>query len=179
MSHMNGKPAKTPTRQTSKRPTPQWQDRAFPVTSCACRECQAACLNSPGWFTPAEIGRLAKHLGLSVEDAFRKHLAVGVTLMPDRSLRHGVMPHKLRDGKKPGSVWTLEELAQPGRCVFYDRGKCTIYPVRPSECARMMHDRPQEAVKLRRQIVKQWTAAALKPFAILVKRRLHGSPPRG
>jgi len=150
----------------------------FPVTNCDCPACRAACLNSPGWFTPDQLGPLAGHLGLSVEETFVRYLAVGVTELDDGSLRHGVMPHKLRDGKKPGSVWTLPELAQPGRCIFFDRGRCGIYPVRPYECARMLHDRHREAVRLRRRILTRWTAAALQPFAQLTGRRLFSAPPR-
>lgn len=127
---------------------------------------------------PHQIPRLARHLDMGVDELFRKRLAVGVTQMPDRTLRHGIMPHKLRDGKKPGGLWTLAELAQPGRCIFYDRGKCTIYAERPYECARMMHDRAAEAVKLRRLILARWTQAALKPFALLVGKRLRGSGAR-
>lgn len=151
----------------------------FPVTSCECADCRAACLNSPGWFAPEQIGPLADHLGLTVVELFRRRLAVGVTAMPDGSRVHGVMPHKLRDGKKPGSVWRLSELAQPGRCIFYDRGRCTIYRYRPDECARMMHDRPGEAVRLRHRIVLRWTAAALRPFADLVGRGLQTAQPVG
>jgi Fe-S-cluster containining protein len=134
----------------------------LPVTSCDCAACRAACLQSPGWFTPSQLEPLARFLKMPLEDVFRKYLAVGVTHMPDGKLRRGVMPHKLRDGKKPGSLWTLQELATPGRCVFFDRGRCTIYPVRPHECARMMHDRAGHAVRLRHGIVARWTAEALK-----------------
>jgi Fe-S-cluster containining protein len=156
-------------------PTPK--KPVFKVSSCECADCRAACLNSPGWFQPAEVPRLAKHLGLTVEETFRRYLAVGVTHTTDGSPRHGVMPHKLRDHKKPGGVWTLPELADPGRCIFFDHGKCTIYGVRPYECARMIHGRENEAVKLRRTIVKNWTAEALAPFAKLTKTRLTGAPP--
>ncbi|HOX25499.1 MAG TPA: YkgJ family cysteine cluster protein [Candidatus Krumholzibacteria bacterium] len=150
----------------------------FPVTSCDCAACRAACLNSPGWFTPDQIEPLARHLDLGVEETFARYLAVGVTKLADGSLHHGIMPHKLRDGKKPGSVWTLPELAQPGRCVFFDRGRCRIYPVRPYECARMLHDRHREAIRLRRRILTHWTAAALKPFAQLAGHRLFSGPAR-
>ncbi len=148
----------------------------FPVTSCDCPECRAACLNSPGWFMPNQIAPLADHVGLSVEDLFRKKLAVGLTQMPDGRQVHGVMPHKLRDGKKPGTVWTLRELAEPGRCVFFDRGRCTIYKYRPFECARMMHDRPRAAVALRHRIVPRWTKDALSEFAAWVGQKLKGTP---
>jgi|GEM_PF-3045920 len=156
--------------------TPRSDRGGPPVSSCDCRQCRAACLNSPGWFTPDQIQPLARHLGLTLEETFAKYLAIGVTAMPDGNLRHGVMPHKLRDGKKPGSVWTLPELAQPGRCVFFDRGRCTIYPVRPDECARMLHTRLDTSVKLRHGIVARWTAAALKPFAKLTGKKLLGTP---
>jgi Fe-S-cluster containining protein len=165
-----GKPRRIDRRETG-RP-------AFPVTSCDCTDCRAACLNSPGWFTPDQIAPLARHLGLTVAATFAKHLAVGVTLMPDGTRRFGVMPHKLQDGKKPGSLWTLDELARPGRCIFFDRGRCSIYPARPYECARMMHDRPRDAVRLRHTIVPRWTAAALAPFAELVGRKLPAPPRR-
>ncbi len=147
----------------------------FPVTSCDCAACRAACINSPGWFMPNQIAPLADHLGLSVEDLFRKKLAVGVTQMPDGKQVHGIMPHKLRDGKKPGSVWTLIELAEAGRCVFFDRGRCTIYKYRPFECARMMHNRPKDSVKLRHRIVPRWTSVALRVFGELVGRKLMGA----
>jgi Fe-S-cluster containining protein len=124
---------------------------------------------------PNQIAPLANHLGMSVAELFGRKLAVGVTQLPDGSRVHGVMPHKLRDGKKPGSVWSLTELADPGRCIFYDRGRCTIYAYRPFECARMMHDRPGEAFKLRRRIVPRWTQAALQEFAALVGRQLTGA----
>ena len=147
------------------------------VTSCDCADCRAACLNSPGWFMPHQIAPLAAHLGLSVTELFKRKLAVGVTQMPDGNQVHGVMPHKLRDGKKPGSVWTLRELADPGRCVFFDRGRCTIYKYRPYECARMIHDRPQAAVALRHRIVPRWTKAALREFSEFVGRKLSGAKP--
>ncbi|MGD9546382.1 MAG: YkgJ family cysteine cluster protein [Candidatus Krumholzibacteriia bacterium] len=151
----------------------------FSISSCNCPDCRAACLNSPGWFMPREIDKLAKHLDLDVPTLFRKYLAVGVTHMPDGALRHGVMPHKLRDGKKPGTLWTLNELAQPGRCIFFDRGRCTIYEARPYECARMIHDRQKESVKLRHHIVAAWTQAALRPFAELTGKKLSGGVPGG
>jgi Fe-S-cluster containining protein len=148
------------------------------TSSCTCKDCRAACTNSPGWFLPEQVARLAEHLELSPAETFRRHLAVGVTSMPDGSLRHGVMPHKLRDRKKPGSVWTLDELAVPGRCVFFDRGRCTIHPLRPHECACMTHGPEHDAVKLRHEIVARWDDKALDPYRKLTGMRLFGSTRR-
>ena len=121
---------------------------------------------------PEQIEPLAEHLGVTVEKLFRRKLAVGVTAMPGGKRVHGIMPHKLRDGKKAGTVWSLDELADPGRCVFFDRGKCGIYKFRPFECARMMHDRPDEAVKLRHRIVPRWTETTLQAFGGFVGVKL-------
>jgi Fe-S-cluster containining protein len=144
-------------------PAPARED--FSIASCDCEDCRAACLNAPGWFTPVQIPRLARHLGLSVEETFRRHLAIGVTRLDDGSERLGVLPHKLRDGKKPGSRWTLAEIATPGRCVFYDRGRCAIYPVRPDECARMMHDRGDRTRRIRRRMARRH-AKVKGPFTL-------------
>ena len=85
--------------------------------------------------------------------------------MPGGESRLGVMPHKLRDFKKPGHIWTLAELADPGRCVFYDRGRCTIYAQRPYECARMQHAHTDaQTCQLRYFIVEQWGPRQLAPY---------------
>jgi Fe-S-cluster containining protein len=172
-----GKPS--PTGKAAPAPKTAWSKSAakarnpeiedFSITSCECDHCRAACLNAPGWFMPDQIPKLARHLKLTVEETFRKYLAIGVTQLADGTQKSGVMPHKLRDGKKPGARWSLGEIAEPGRCVFYDRGRCSIYAVRPYECARMMHDRGDGAVRLRRQIVPRWTDAALAPFLALTR----------
>ena len=144
----------------------------WPVTSCGCDDCKDACLNSPGWFLPEELDRLADYLNLTLEALFQKHLAVSTAEMPDGSKRHGVMPHKLRDHKKPGQLWTLGEVAAPGRCVFFDHGKCTIYPVRPFECARVFHSHRKELRILRVQVVERWTREALRLYEDWVGHRL-------
>jgi Fe-S-cluster containining protein len=145
--------------------------RTYPVVNCDCGDCRAACLTSPGWFMPEEVPRLARRLGLTVAETFLGMLGLGVTTMPGGGLRRGVMPHKLRDHKRPGGLWSLQELAPPGRCIFYDRGQCAIYDDRPYECARMIHDRKHDAVGLRHQVVRAWNDAALAPYLGLAHRR--------
>ncbi|MBU0742955.1 hypothetical protein KJ554_11460 [bacterium] len=153
------------------KPRRRRQYRIYTVVSCDCADCRAACTNSPGWFLPGEVPPLARKLGLSVAETFLGMLGLGVTAMPGGGLRRGVMPHKLRDHKKPGGLWSLQELAQPGRCIFYDRGKCAIYDVRPYECARMIHGDGHDAVDLRRQVVRAWDDAALAPYLHLARKR--------
>jgi Fe-S-cluster containining protein len=149
------------------RPRPSWQTTdplRWPATSCSCTRCQKACTSSPGWFRPQEIARLARHLELDVETTFRRFLAIGTVRVPDGRDLHGIMPHKLLDRKKPGSKWKLAEMARDGRCIFYDRGQCTIHAVRPFECARATHGGMDRAVKLRHAIVAEWTMEKLAPL---------------
>jgi Fe-S-cluster containining protein len=138
---------------------------SWPASSCDCSDCRQACLNSPGWFLPGQLAALAAALGRSREEIFRTSLALGTTLMPDGKSQLGVMPHKLRDFKKPGQIWKLTELAEPGRCIFYERGKCAIYSVRPYECSRMQHtDTDLQTHELRYFIVNQWDRNELAPY---------------
>jgi Fe-S-cluster containining protein len=143
--------------------------RRWPTSQCSCDLCRQACLNSPGWFLPEEIAPLARHLKLSVAELFRRHLAVSETVTPEGTRRGGVMPHKLRDGKAPGGRWTLAELVRPGRCTFYDRGRCTIHPRRPFECSRMHHEHSAAKIaRLRADVAARWTVERLAPFLKLV-----------
>ncbi|MFH1566493.1 MAG: hypothetical protein ABIL09_00725, partial [Gemmatimonadota bacterium] len=89
--------------------------RRWPETGCGCRDCQLACLNSPGWFLPEEVPRLAAFLSLDLPALFRRYLGLTVSVTDAGERRQGVMPHKLRDGKKPGGLWTLRELVDEGR----------------------------------------------------------------
>lgn len=147
------------------------QQPLFTVSSCGCADCRAACTNSPGWFMPDQVPRLAVALGRPLAELFRTQLAVGTTKMADGKVLRGVMPHKLRDFKRPGGIWTLEEIARPGRCVFFDRGRCTIYEHRPYECARMIHGAGHDAVALRRRVASAWTASDLAPYLELAAAR--------
>lgn len=168
MSKGSGKgPAKRSSRSPRRR---QPLAQRWAETGCDCELCRHACLNSPGWFLPREIPRLAAHLGLELPELFRKYLGLSVTATPGGGTRQGVMPHKLRDGKKPGGVWALAELAEPGRCVFYDHGRCAIYPVRPFECARMHHEHSAaKTARLRADVAATWSPRQLAPFQELAR----------
>jgi Fe-S-cluster containining protein len=145
------------------------------ASSCDCPDCRQACLNSPGWFMPEQLAALAATLGRPREEVFKTSLALGTTLMPDGKRCLGVMPHKLRDFKKPGQIWKLSELADPGRCIFYARGKCTIYAVRPYECSRMLHiHSDRQSRQLRYFIVRHWNRRELAPYLAWSRERSDG-----
>jgi Fe-S-cluster containining protein len=78
-----------------------------------CTQCGDCCTGAPGfvWVNAAEIAAIADFRGESVEE---------VTGLYTRLAHRG---RTLRE--KPG-----------GDCVFFERGAgCTVYPVRPRQCA--------------------------------------------
>ena len=151
----------------------------WPASTCDCPDCRQACQNSPGWFLPGQIEPLARVLGRSPQELFRACLALGTTQMPTGKRMLGVMPHKLRDFKKPGQIWALNELADPGRCIFYEHGKCAIYDVRPYECSRMHHSHTaRQTHELRHFIVRQWNREALAPYLAWARGRPSGKASR-
>ncbi len=77
-----------------------------------CTRCGACCTGAPGyvWVDPAEIARLADHLGLPFETFTRRYV------------------------RQVGERLSL--LEQPnGDCIFWNRDAgCTVYPARPEQC---------------------------------------------
>ena len=75
-----------------------------------CARCGACCGGEPGyvWVTAAEIEKMARHLGLSVDAFGKQHL------------------------RRVGRRFSLREKPN-GDCCLLD-GKCTVYPVRPRQC---------------------------------------------
>jgi len=94
-------------------------------TVCACVECVNNCRHIPGYLIPADVGRIARHLGFTnlVEFAFRYLLASpGATVM------------------QAGHVFQIPTLVprrkQDGSCVFLDeQNRCRIHEVSPYGCA--------------------------------------------
>lgn len=76
-----------------------------------CQRCGKCCRGEPGyiWVSVEEIKKIAKYLGISLDEFGRKYL------------------------KKVDSRYSLVEFAN-GDCVMYNDG-CKIYPVRPCQCA--------------------------------------------
>lgn len=77
-----------------------------------CTGCGKCCTGFPGfvWVNEAEIHAMANFLKLTNDDFSKKYL-------------------RLIDGKL-----SLKEILPNYDCVFLDNNKCTIYPVRPTQC---------------------------------------------
>jgi hypothetical protein len=96
--------------------------------SGTCGICRAGCDRKPGWFLPGEAEKTAAHLGMSLPDLFREHLAVDwwaadpSVFLLSPAVRGNQAGHEF-----PGDP--------AGSCVFYEGGRCRIHPVKPHECA--------------------------------------------
>lgn len=118
--------------------------------SCTCEECKAACQYKPGWFLPGEAEKVAKYLGMSLEKLFKTRLAVDWWEgNPDIF----VLSPKII-GEKAGTEFP----ANPeGTCTFFKNGLCTIHPVKPFECHKMIHGEKDEIISKRhKEIAEAW-----------------------
>lgn len=97
----------------------------FERTVCACRLCSINCEHMPGALAPADVERIAHHLGC--DDA--EHFARECLLVSDGAKVVG------EDGTTV-SLPTLVPAAQAnGHCRFLSAGRCTIHAVSPFGCA--------------------------------------------
>lgn len=78
-----------------------------------CTQCGDCCTGAPGyvWVNQEEIGQLASHLGLSIDEFEQKYV------------------------RQVGIRKSLVEYSN-GDCVFFDgqKRKCTVYEARPRQC---------------------------------------------
>lgn len=111
------------------------------MDSCTCEACVSACKHDPGRFLPGEVARLAEHLGLAVEEVYHRYLIVKKLVHRGREVWVPA-PAKRKAQRwvtKPGHRARDWHEAEKGTCVFLDeRERCSIYPVRPYECAAYM-----------------------------------------
>jgi hypothetical protein len=104
-------------RAESKGPQDPWYADGLAFT---CTQCGNCCTGDPGyvWISEAEIGRLAEHLKMGVEEVVKRYC------------------------RRAGGGFSLKERKNhrgEHDCVFLkedDRGRrtCTVYPVRPLQC---------------------------------------------
>ena len=99
------------------------------MSSCACRLCRACCKHLPGALTRlADLDRFEAATRRPGEDelqwAERTLVASAGALLRDRSAQRNI------------EVPTLAMRAvKGGACMYFRRGRCAIYPARPSGCS--------------------------------------------
>jgi len=98
-----------------------------PKNPCTCKKCQAAC-ERPGWFIPGEVEKVAKYLKISVKKLFKTKLAVDWWVGEEDIF---VLSPALK-GEEAGGMFPYNPV---GECIFFNKGRCGIHPVKPYECA--------------------------------------------
>lgn len=125
----------------------------LPDIHCNCTKCQKSCMNKPGWFLPWQVKDLLKHFGVKNirEMLGENQLAIDwwngwceddiLILAPNIKSNMNIQYPKSPSGK----------------CVFFEHGKCTIYEIRPFECADgLCMDSEDKCQKRHEYIAKQW-----------------------
>lgn len=98
--------------------------------SGTCETCRFACTHKPGWFLPGEAEKAAELLGLTLEEFFRRYLAVDWWASIDTDSDIFLLSPAV-----VGAPTGEEFPANPkGTCVFYRDGLCTIHAAKPHEC---------------------------------------------
>jgi hypothetical protein len=115
---------------------------------CQCERCKKACLYCPGWFLPGEAEIAAEYLGLSLQEFFKKYLAVN--WWEDTSDIFVLAPALV--GEETGAEYPADPR---GQCVFFIDGLCAIHPVKPFECAQLVCDDPNIADR-HEGVAKAW-----------------------
>ena len=138
----------------------------FTRTKCACPDCTINCKFIPGYLVPADVERIARHLGYTNlgEFAFDNLLASpGATVMSAEG-RVFQIPTLVPQRKADGS------------CKFLDaEGRCTIHEVSPYGCAMFDAHQPGDEADRRssrglQEIARHWAARpGTSAYAVLWK----------
>lgn len=128
----------------------------FTRTKCACPDCTINCQHIPGYLVPADVERIARHLGYTNvgEFAFDNLLAsVGATVM-----------------NAEGRVFQIPTLVPQrkadGSCKFLSaEGRCSIHAVSPYGCAVFdAHQSSEEADRRSsrglQEVARHWSVRA-------------------
>ncbi len=99
--------------------------------TCTCEKCVRCCHVKPGWFKHGEAERLAKNMGISLEDLFNRYLLVDYWEDWDDDNRYVLSPAV--KGVTSGGKFPEDPR---GVCVFLTKdGKCEIHELgKPFEC---------------------------------------------
>lgn len=153
----------------------------FGKVQCTCAQCVSYCKRAPGWFRPEQIASLAEFLKLSIQEVFKKYLIADFwigdsqdiyVLAPVKDLDHPLSLGKYsyqelvdmqrehnrlmgRDCDRAGrrASWGYAFLRAP--CIFLENDRCSIYPVRPFECAVSWHG-GEVGSNIRKLIAEEW-----------------------
>ncbi|MCC6423439.1 MAG: hypothetical protein IT447_08160 [Phycisphaerales bacterium] len=111
----------------------------FERTKCACRLCAISCEHLPGALSPADVGRIATHLGYATIESFADECLLrseGATL-------------QMRDGRMVSLPTLVPATRENGACRFHVDGKCDIHAVSPFGCSHIDAHMPDSEFRRR------------------------------
>lgn len=137
----------------------------FERTQCDCSDCTLNCKHLPGYLVPADVERIARHLGYKNlgDFAFDNLLAsIGATVM-----------------NAEGHVFQIPTLVPrrklDGSCVFLDaNNRCAIHTVSPYGCSFFDAHQPDTEANVRsgrglQEVARCWAASSRSAYAVLWK----------
>lgn len=118
---------------------------------CTCARCVSACKHKPGWFAPGQVELVAQHLGITLEELFKRYLGVDFWVGEPTTFVLAPAVVEMEAGKE-------YPFKPTGRCVFLtDDDRCSIHPVKPRECRETDSHQSKEANKeVKTQITLEW-----------------------
>jgi len=137
----------------------------FARTQCDCSDCALNCKHLPGYLVPADVKRIARHLGYTnlCGFAFDNLLASpGATVMNAEG--------------RMFQIPTLVPRRKPdGSCVFLDANdRCAIHRVSPFGCSFFDAHQPDAEANRRsgrglQDVAREWLASGRSAYAMLWK----------
>lgn len=96
---------------------------------CSCKSCQGKCERRPGWFLPGEAEKAAALKGLSLEEFFKRYLAVD--WWEGSGDREILIISPANTSITSGKMFSQNPI---GQCIFLKEGLCDIHEAKPYEC---------------------------------------------
>lgn len=99
--------------------------------------------------------KVAARVGMTVEAfAAKKTVLMGALLGDRSSTVEMFVPRPAIKGEAPGGV---ADPTREGECIFYERGRCSIHKVKPTECCDTDHNTtPTADANLRMSLINKW-----------------------
>lgn len=127
------------------------------IKNCKCESCQNACRGRPGWFKPEQIKSLLKYFKVKTIKGLLGKNKLAIDWWNDSPKDVLVLAPNLEEN---------DDIQYPknpqGECVFFKKGKCSIYKIRPFECREYIHTDKQNKLELRHKaVMKTWKESTL------------------
>jgi len=143
--------------------------RTWPESSCTCEKCVKCCeRNTPGWFLPDEVQKVADFLQMSITQMLGVNMIVEYWYDSNLGQMEVVTPIMTF---QIGQVFArFGDPIGGGQCIFLKHNRCRIYEVRPFEC-RLAHACQgtsfTKGYRVRKSIAWQWRRRKVNAWKLM------------